>query len=88
MPPSSSDAEPEQVSVVEVSTPVLGEMEAVTVGAVFPTVTEAVPVPVPPSASVAVVVQVMVSSGELVDVVRVTDAVEPSDVPSVELVQA
>jgi hypothetical protein len=61
---SSSEAEAEQVNVVEVSTPVLGVMlTLVTTGAVLSTVTESEPESVPPSASVAVAVQLMVSPG-------------------------
>jgi hypothetical protein len=87
--PSSSEAEAEQVNVVEVSTPVLGVMlTLVTSGAVLPTETAAESVPVPPSESVAVAVHVMVSSGELVEEESVTEASVPRLVPSVALVQA
>jgi hypothetical protein len=87
--PSSSVAVALQVSVVEVSTPVLGVMlTLVTSGLVLSTVTEAESESVPPSGSVAVAVHVMVSSGELVEVESVTEASVPRLVPSVVLVQA
>ena len=63
------------------------ETEAM-VGSVLSTETEPVSESVPPSESVAVAVQVMVSSGELLEVERVTVLQVPSEVPSVELVQA
>ena len=57
-------------------------------GPVLATSTVSVSEPVPPSVSVAVVVQRMVSPGELVDVVSVTDASVPRLVPSETFVQA
>jgi hypothetical protein len=87
--PSSSEAVAEQVNAVDVSTPVLGLMlTEETSGFVLSTVTESEPVSVPPSSSVAVAVQVMVSSGEFVEVESVSDAPEPKLVPSEALVQA
>ena len=85
--PSSSVAVAVQVSEVEESTPVLGEMlTEVTSGSELSTETESVPVSVPPSASVAVAVHVMVSLGALLEDERVTVLPVPSGVPSVELV--
>ncbi len=87
VPPSSSVAVAVQVSEVEESTPVLGEMlTEVTSGSELSTETESVPVSVPPSASVAVAVHVMVSLGALLEDERVTVLPVPSGVPSVELV--
>jgi hypothetical protein len=74
--PSSSLAVAEQVSAVEVVTPLLGlTLTESTVGSVLSTVTLALSESVPLSESVAVAVQVMLSSGELVELVRVS--VEP-----------
>jgi hypothetical protein len=68
---------------------VLGTTEIlVTSGAVLSTETDAESVPVPPSESVAVAVQVMLSSGELLEVESVSDAPVPRLVPSVAFAQA
>ena len=81
-------AEAEHVSVVDVVTPELGVMETLPiVGAVFETVTESESSSVPPSASVAVTEQVMVSSGELVELVSVRLVPEPSSMPVLALNQ-
>ena len=87
--PSSSEAVAEQVRVVDVPIPELGLMETeVIVGLVLSTVTDAEPVSVSPLVSVAVAMHRMVSSGELVDVVRVTEAPVPRLLPVLVLVQA
>ncbi len=71
LPPSSSLAETEQVSAVEVVTPLPGlTLTESTVGSVLSTVTLALPESVPLSESVAVAVHLMVSPGELVELVR------------------
>ena len=71
--PSSSLAVAEQVSAVEVVTPLLGVtlMESTT-GSVLETITLALSESVPLSESVAVAVHRMLSLGELVEVVRVS----------------
>ena len=58
------------------------------VGSVLSTVTEPVSESVPPSESVAVAVQVMVSSGELLEVESVSVLPVPRAVPSVSLVHS
>ncbi len=74
--PSSSLAEALQTRLLEVRTLEEGLMlTESTVGLVFSTVTLALSEPVPLSESVAVALQVMVSSGELVELVKVS--VEP-----------
>jgi hypothetical protein len=87
--PSSSLAVAEQVSAVEVVTPLLGlTLTESTVGSVLSTVTLALSESVPLSESVAVAVQVMLSSGELVELVRVSVEPVPRLVDVVALVQA
>ena len=83
---SASVALAEQVRVVDVTTPVLGEMLTLVIsGSVFSTATEALSESVPAWGSVAVAVQVIWSPGELVDVVSVRLASVPRLVPSVSL---
>ena len=87
--PSSSEALALQVSAVEVVTPLLGlTLTESTVGSVLSTVTLALSVSVPLSESVAVAVQVMLSSGELVELVRVSVEPVPRLVEVLALVQA
>ena len=79
--PSASDALPEQTKVLIVTTPVLGEMLAVTskTGSVLSTVTESEEVALAPNVSVMVATQVISSVGALL--LAVSAKVEP--VPSV-----
>ena len=87
--PSSSLAVAEQVSAVDVFTPLLGlTLTESTVGSVLSTVTLALSESVPLSESVAVAVQVMVSSGELVEFVRVSVEPVPRELLSVAFVHA
>ena len=87
--PSSSLAVAEHVSAVEVVTPLLGlTLTESTVGSVLSTVTLALSESVPLSESVAVAVQVMVSSGELVEFVRVSVEPVPRELVSVAFVHA
>ena len=89
MSPSSSEALALQVSAVEVVTPLLGlTLTESTVGSVLSTVTLALSESVLPSESVAVAVQVMVSSGELVELVSVSVEPVPNDVLCVAFFQA
>ena len=87
--PSSSLAVAEQVNAVEVVTPLLGLtlMES-RVGSVLETVTLALSESVPLSESVAVAVQVMVSPGELVELVSVSVEPVPRELLSVAFVHA
>ena len=87
--PSLSLAVAEQVSAVEVVTPLPGlTLTESTVGSVLSTVTLARSESVPLSESVAVAVQVMVSPGAAVVEVRLRVALDPSEVFWVSLVQA
>jgi len=87
--PSSSEALAIQLSAVEVVTPLLGlTLTESTLGAVLSTVTPALSESVPLSESVAVAVQVMLSSGELVEFVKVSVEPVPSEVLSVAFIQA
>ena len=87
--PSSSVAVAKHVSSVDVVTPELGLIEtAVTSGLVLSTVTEAVSASVSPPESSAVAVQVMVSSGELLEVLSAKSAPAPRLLPVRVLVQA
>ncbi len=79
--PSSSEPLALQVSAVEVVTPLPGlTLTESTVGSVLSIVTLALSESVPLSESVAVAVQVMVSSGELVELVSVSAEPVPSEV--------
>ena len=87
--PSSSLAVALQTRPLEVSTLEEGLMlTESTLGAVLSTVTLALSESVPLSESVAVAVQVMVSSGELVEFVKVSVEPVPSEVLSVAFVHA
>ena len=87
--PSSSLAVALQVSAVDVVTPLLGlTLTESTVGSVLSTVTLALSESVLPSESVAVAVQVMVSSGEEVEFVKVSVAPVPRLLLSVAFVHA
>jgi hypothetical protein len=87
--PSSSLAEALQVSAVDVVTPLLGlTLTESTVGSVLSTVTLVLSESVPLSESVAVAVQVMVSSGELVELVSVSVEPVPRELLSVAFVHA
>ena len=88
MSPSASEADTEQARPVDVVTPVVG-LTAIesTVGLVFTTLTEAELLSLPLSLSAAVTAQVMVSPGEAVVVVRVTESLAPREVFCVSLVQ-
>lgn len=89
VPPSASVAETSQVRSLDVVTPVAGLTEMASMeGFVFWTVTEVLSVSVAPWVSVAVAVQVMVSLGDAVVVVSVTESLVPKDVLCVSLVQA
>ena len=83
VPPSSSEAVAEQVSVVETVTPELGLTDTLLIsGSMFSTVTAAESEPVAPESSVAVAVQVMVSPTAAVSSVRVRVDPVPSESPS------
>ena len=87
--PSSSLAEALQTRLLEVSTLEEGlTLIESTVGSVFSTVTLALSESDPPSESVAVARQVMLSSGEEVEFVRVSVEPVPRLVDVLALVQA
>ena len=87
--PSSSLAVAEQVSAVEVVTPLLGlTLTESTVGSVLSTATLALSEALLPSASAAVAVQVMLSPGELVVLVKVSVEPVPRELLSVVFVHA
>jgi len=87
--PSSSLAEALQTRLLEVRTLEEGlTLTESTVGAVLSTVTLALSEAVPLSESVAVAVQVMVSPGELVELVSVSVEPVPRELLSVAFVHA
>ena len=89
VPPSGSVAVAVQVSVVDVDTPVVGlTLRESMEGVVFSTLTDALSLSLPPSVSAAATAQVMVSPGAAVVGVRLREALDPSEVFWVSLVQA
>ena len=77
--PSASAAVPVHVKVVDVSTPVVGLIEAVMVGFRLSTVTVAPFVSLPPSASVAVAAHWILSVGDAVVLLSVSLSLVPND---------
>ena len=73
---------------MDVVTPVLGLIDAVTSGVRLLSDTESESVSVPPSSSDAVAVQLISSSGDDVDEVKVNEVPTPRMVPSLSLRQA
>jgi hypothetical protein len=84
---SASVAEPVQVRVLA-RVGLDGDSEAVTTGARFPSVSEALPDALPPLVSVAVKAQAIASRDAAVELESDSVAPDPSDVPRVVLVHA